>query len=112
MISRVKVVRVLLAIGCLLSFVCGQTPTYKPSAKPTKKPTNKPVHIFGDEEPVTLTEKEQQGIVASLTIALFILMALDFTGPEVLFLIALMIVCLSQILTMPETLSGSFSSLL
>ncbi len=65
-------------------------------------------HIYGDNEPITMTEKEQQGLVATLTVLLFILMALDFTGPEVLFLIALMILCLTQILTLPETLSGLY----
>lgn len=111
--NRVKAVQVLLAVGTLLSFVCAQTseaptvmPTVKPSLKPSRKPTNKPVHIYGDEDPVFLSTEEKQGIVATLTILLFILMALDFTGPEVLFLIALMILCLCQILTLTETLSG------
>ncbi len=63
-------------------------------------------NIYVDNEPITLTEKEQQGLVATLTVLLFILMALDFTGPEVLFLIALMIVCLTQILSLSDTLSG------
>ena len=81
-------------------------PTFKPSFKPSRKPTNQPIHIYGDEDPVFLTDGEKQAIVASLTIALLVLMAFDFTGPEVLFLIALMVCCLTQILTMAETLSG------
>ena len=93
----------------LFNVVLGQTasPTRAPSTfRPTRKPTNKPIHIYGDEEPIFLTENEQQGLVATLTVLLFVLMALDFTGPEVLFLIALMICCLAQILTITETLSG------
>lgn len=64
-------------------------------------------HIYGDYEEIELTEKEQQGIVGALTILLFILMACDITGPEVLFLIALMIVTLAQILTLTDALSGN-----
>lgn len=93
----------------LFNVVLGQTasPTRAPSTfRPTRKPTNKPIHIYGDEEPIFLTENEQQGLVATLTVLLFVLMAFDFTGPEVLFLIALMICCLAQILTITETLSG------
>lgn len=95
----------------LLNVVLGQVPTVSPTrapstSRPTRKPTNKPIHIYGDEEPIFLTENEQQGLVATLTVLLFVLMAFDFTGPEVLFLIALMICCLAQILTITETLSG------
>jgi hypothetical protein len=67
-------------------------------------------NIYGEYEPISMTEEEQQGLVAALTILLFILMAMDFTGPEVLFLIALMILCLAQVLTLSETLSGARSS--
>jgi hypothetical protein len=81
-------------------------PSNKPSLKPSRKPSNKPVHIYGDEKPIFLSENEQQGLVGALTILIFILMACEITGPEVLFLIALMICCLAQILTLPETLSG------
>lgn len=95
---------VLLVAFALLNLAYGQTPV--PSLIPTRKPTNKPVHIYVNEAPVELTMQEKQGIVATLTVLLFILMAMDFTGPEVLFLIALMICCLAQILTMNETLSG------
>lgn len=66
------------------------------------------VHIYGDQEPINLPLEVQQGIVASLTVLLFILMALEASGPEVLFFIALMICCLTQILTLGETLSGKY----
>jgi hypothetical protein len=97
---------ILLVVLCALNTVTAQSPTLTPSRKPTRKPTNKPLHIYGDENPIFLTESEQQGLVATLTVLLFVLMAFDFTGPEVLFLIALMICCLAQILTLTETLSG------
>ena len=80
-------------------------PTIKPSSKPAK-PARKLIHIYGDEDPVDLTDTEKQWIVGSLTVALLVLMAFDFTGPEILFLIALMVCCLTQILTISETLSG------
>ncbi|RYG66005.1 hypothetical protein EON64_10725 [archaeon] len=64
-------------------------------------------NIYGDHDRIELTENEQQGLVATLTILLFVLMACEITGPEVLFLIALMIVTLAQILTLSEALSGS-----
>jgi hypothetical protein len=64
-------------------------------------------NIYGEHEPISMTQEEQQGLVAALTILLFILMAMDITGPEVLFLIALMILCLAQVLTLSETLSGT-----
>lgn len=66
------------------------------------------VHIYGDNEPIFLTLEEQQAIVATLTVLLFVLMAFEVNGPEVLFLIALMVCCLTQILTMVETLSGKY----
>jgi hypothetical protein len=65
-------------------------------------------NIYGEHEPILMTQDEQQGLVAALTILLFVCMAMDFTGPEVLFLIALMILCLAQVLTLSETLSGKF----
>ena len=88
-------------------------PTSKPTGptrSPTRKPTAKPVaavpNIYVKNEMITLTQDEQQGLVGALTILLFILMATEITGPEVLFLIALMIVTLAQILTLTEALSG------
>lgn len=63
-------------------------------------------HIYGDYDPIELTQTAQQVIVGVLTILLFICMAMELTGPEVLFLIALMIVTLAQILTISDALSG------
>lgn len=85
----------------------GSSPTFKPTVKPTKKPTSKPVHIYGDNAPVHLTEKQQQGIVGALTILLFILMATEILAPEILFLIALMIITGCQIISITDTLSGN-----
>lgn len=62
--------------------------------------------IYGDHKPITLTDDEKQGIVGALTVLLFILMATEITGPEVLFLIALMIVTLCEIITLSDALSG------
>ena len=64
-------------------------------------------NIYGDQAPISLTETEQQGIVATLIVLLFVLMAFEVAAPEVLFLIALMICCLTQIITLSETLSGT-----
>lgn len=104
-----KALPIMMLVLAVANSVMGQTvsPTRRPTVRPTRKPSNKPVHIYVDEEPVLLTMQEKQGIVATLTVLLFILMALDFTGPEVLFLIALMICCLAQILSLSETLSGT-----
>mmetsp|Transcript_11471 Transcript_11471/g.15798 ORF Transcript_11471/g.15798 Transcript_11471/m.15798 type:complete len:792 (-) Transcript_11471:85-2460(-) len=89
------------------------TTTRSPSTKSpntTRAPTKKPVapipNIYGKYQMITLDLDVQQGIVAALTILLFIFMAMEITGPEVLFLIALMIVTLAQILTLTEALSG------
>jgi hypothetical protein len=63
-------------------------------------------HIYGEHDPIELTEDEAQGVVGALTIMLFLLMATEITGPEVLFLIALMIVTLLQIISLSDALSG------
>lgn len=81
-------------------------PSAKPSLKPSRKPTSKPIHIYGDKPAVFLTQKAQQGVVGALTVLLFILMALEFLAPEVLFLIALMIVTGCQIITLPQAFAG------
>ena len=63
--------------------------------------------IYGDhasDEP--LPETAQQAIVGTLTILLFVFMAMELTSPEVLFLIALIIVILCEILTIKEGLAG------
>ncbi len=63
--------------------------------------------IYGEHAPEKkLTPEEQQGIVATLTILLFVLMAMEITSPEVLFLIALIIVIMCEILTLKEGLAG------
>ena len=81
-------------------------PTRAPSRKPTTKPVAPIPNIYGKNQMIALSPDEQQGLVGALTILLFILMAMEITGPEVLFLIALMIVTLAQILTLTEALSG------
>ncbi len=84
-------------------------PTVKPSsAKPTAgKPTRAPtIGIYLENENVYITQMDQQAIVGSLTILLFIFMAMEILSPEILFMIALIIIMLCQILTMAETLSG------
>jgi hypothetical protein len=51
-------------------------------------------------------------ITGVLTIGLFVCMVFEFLAPEVLFLIALIVLMLCQILSLSETLSGSnFSAL-
>lgn len=62
--------------------------------------------IYGEYDDIEMTDKEKQGVVGALTILIFILMATEITGPEVLFLIALMIVTLLQIITLQDALSG------
>lgn len=84
-------------------------PTLKPTGRPSREPT-KAAHIYGQFDRIQLDSVTQQAIVAALTIALFLCMAFEFQAPEILFLIALMVVTLSQILTMSEALSGIKSS--
>lgn len=62
--------------------------------------------IYGEYDDIQMTDKEKQGVVGALTILIFILMASEVTGPEVLFLIALMVVTLLQIITLQDALSG------
>lgn len=66
--------------------------------------------IYGEHEDVVMTDKEKQGVVAALMVLLFILMAKEVTTPEVLFLIALMIVTLLQIINLTDALSGKHCS--
>lgn len=64
--------------------------------------------IYGeDAKPVGLTEDSAQIIVGLLTIAIFVLMALEWFTPEVLLLSSLIIVLLLEILTLPQALSGN-----
>ena len=48
----------------------------------------------------------QQGIVASLTVILFVCMAMEKFTPEVLFMAALVVITFCEILTLEEALSG------
>lgn len=67
-----------------------------------------PVPIYGeDSNPVGLTIESQKIIVAILTIMIFVLMAFEVTTPEVVLFSSLVICLLLQILTLPETLSGT-----
>lgn len=84
-------------------------PTRKPTPRPTRAPTYraKVNSIYADYAPTkTLTKNQQQAIVGTLTALLFVLMATEITGPEVLFLIALVIVILTEILTLSQGLAG------
>lgn len=124
----------IVVIFCFIALIClidGQSsvPTRSPTAKPTsraptiapsgpsRKPTRKPTRsptfrakansIYADFAPTeTLTSEEQQGIVGTLTVLLFVLMATEITSPEVLFLIALIIVILTEILSLSQGLAG------
>jgi hypothetical protein len=62
--------------------------------------------IYGDQPNVGMSIEAQQSLVGALTIILFVLMAVEFLSPEILFLIALMILCLAQVLNITDTLSG------
>jgi hypothetical protein len=62
--------------------------------------------VYLDHKHIEITENDQQILVATLTIALFVGMALELLSPEILFMIALIIIMLCQILSMSETLSG------
>lgn len=67
-----------------------------------------PPSIYGEfapEEPLE-QERDQQPIVCTLLVLLFVLMAFEVGSPEVLFLIALTIVTFCEIITLPEALSG------
>jgi hypothetical protein len=98
-------------------------PTNKPSAPiPTQKPTRKILLLFYsllrrphpsliagiylDNKDIVISETGQQILTGCLTIVLFIGMAFEFLSPEVLFMNALIILMLCQILSLSETLSG------
>ena len=81
--------------------------TARPTAKKTGKPSRQPTKsIYMDNPSIMMSTTAKQAIVGTLTILLFVLMALEFLAPEVLFMIALIITMLCQILTIQETLSG------
>ena len=96
--------------------LAGETPTFNPSRQPSRvpsrKPSNKPTvkataFIYGNGVPsVQLSEKDQQIMCGVMTILLFVFMALELLSPEVLFLLALIVLMLTQVLTLTETLSG------
>ena len=85
-------------------------PTTKPTNKPpTRKPTERKPGIYGDFGPKEYAPQEtQQIIVGILIILLLVLMAFEISTPEILFLIALIIVILAEILTLSEGLAGIF----
>jgi hypothetical protein len=87
------------------------TPTINPSRKPTRKPTAKPIHIYGENPAVFLGEKEQKSLVGVLMLLIFVAMALEIYSPEVIFLIALMIVTGCQIIQLKDALAGIVSRL-
>jgi hypothetical protein len=89
--------------------IAATKPTVNPTLKPTRKPTyrSKDKSIYMDYAPTkTLTPEQQQGIVATLTVLLFVLMACEVTSPEVLFLIALVICIFTEVLTLAQGLAG------
>jgi len=55
---------------------------------------------------VILTRLEAQNLCGALIIVCFAVMALDITGPEVVFLVALSVLMLAEVLTITDTLSG------
>jgi hypothetical protein len=66
--------------------------------------------IYGNYEPSKedkLTPEQQQAVVGTLTCLIFVLMATEITSPEVLFLIALVIVIMCEIITLKEGLAGT-----
>jgi hypothetical protein len=65
--------------------------------------------IYLDQKDINLAVGTQQVITGVLTIGLFVCMVLELLAPEVLFLIALIVLMLCQILSLSETLSGSTS---
>eukprot|EP01040_Poterioochromonas_malhamensis_P018760 gene18760-21984_t len=87
------------------------SPSFKPTAQPsTRKPTRRPTErksIYGDYLPdETLDYSDQQNTVIVLIIGIFALMALEVAAPEIIMLVALMIVIFCEILTLSEGLAG------
>ncbi len=90
-------------------------PTFKPTAKPTPKPSGRPTRaptkgIYLGNTNIDLKTQTRQAIVGTLTILLFVLMACELLSPEILFMIALIIILLCQILSLSEALSGLTNS--
>ena len=67
-----------------------------------------PTPIYGEgSAPVGLTKESQQIIVGILTILIFVFMAMEKFSPVTLLFASLIICMMLQILTLPETLSGT-----
>lgn len=66
--------------------------------------------IYGKYPDLDLSPLTQQIIVGVLTILLFVGMAIELLSPEVLFLIAVTIVLICQIITLQDALSGKSSN--
>ena len=49
---------------------------------------------------------KKKGVVGTLIIVVFLLMGFEIVAPDIAFMVALVIVMLTQILTLTETLSG------
>ena len=85
-------------------------PTRSPTKRPTRKPTRRPTirkSIYGDYQPdEVLDYSDQQNTVAILIVAIFVCMAFEVAAPEVIMLIALMIVIFCEILTLSDGLAG------
>jgi hypothetical protein len=62
--------------------------------------------VYVDHKDIYISEDGQQILTGTLTIALFIFMAFEILSPEILFMIALIILMLCQVLSLSETLSG------
>ena len=76
----------------------------KPSSSPTQRPSQQ---IYGDSiDPVGLSSEAQQAILGVMTIGLFAGMLFEFKPPEILFLGAVMVCTILQILTLSQALSG------
>ncbi len=77
-----------------------------PSACPKTASPELAPNIYNEQPRVGMPLDDQKMLVASLIILLFVSMAAEISSPEVLFLIALMILCLAQVLSLADTLSG------
>ncbi len=89
-----------------------QTPTVRPTAKPsTRKPTRRPTirkSIYLDYYPdEVLDYSDQQNTVSILIVAIFVFMAFEVAAPEIVMLVALMLVIFCEILTLADGLAGT-----
>ncbi len=58
------------------------------------------------ETGVDLTDDAKKGIVGTLIILIFLVMAFELVPPDIAFFVGLIIVMITQILTLPDTLAG------